>query len=59
MTEVLLTEATHISTLDLIHRRLGHLGVDMIKFMSEKECYSKRIRFKVKESDFRKTLAKI
>ena len=52
-----LTEAAHINTLDLAHRRLGHLGVDLIKFMSEKDCYSER-DFNVKSSDFRKVYCK-
>ena len=57
MTNLHLTEATHIDSLDLTHRRLGHLGVDLIKFMSEKDCYIDR-GFKVKDSDFRKTFCK-
>ena len=52
-----LTEVSHIDSLDLTHRRLGHLGVDLIKFISEKDCYIER-GFKVKESDFRKTYCK-
>ena len=54
---MLLTEATHIDSLDLTHRRLGHLGVDLIKFMSERDCYTER-GFKVKGSDFKKVYCK-
>ena len=52
-----LTEASHINTLDLVHRRLGHLGVDLIKFMSERDCYLEK-GFGVNSSDFKKVYCK-
>ena len=57
MTNAYLTEASHINTLDLVHRRLGHLGVDLIKFMSERDCYLER-GFRVNSSDFKKVYCK-
>ena len=57
MADVFITEASHIDSLDLTHRRLSHLGADLIKFMSQKDCYIER-GFKVKEADFRKVYCK-
>ena len=37
--------------------KLGHLGVDMLNFMVEKECYTER-GFRVNSSDFRKVYCK-
>ena len=57
MTNAYLTEASHINTLDLAHRRLGHLGEDLIKFISERDCYLER-GFRVNSSDFKKVYCK-
>ena len=57
MADVLLIEATPIDSLDLAHRRFDHLGMDSIKLMSQKDCYSER-GFRVNSSDFRKIYCK-
>ena len=43
--------------LDLVHKRFGHRGLDMIRFMSKKDCYRKR-GFKVDETEFKKSFCK-
>ena len=44
-------EIVPMSKLDLVHKRLGQRGVDMIRFMASKDCYRKR-GFKVYETVF-------
>ena len=46
-----------MSKLDLVHKRLGHRGVDMIRFMASKDCYRKR-GFKLDETEFKKSFCK-
>ena len=57
MTNLYSTEASHIDSRELDHRRLGHLGVDLIIFMLQKDCYTER-GSKVREADFRKVYCK-
>ena len=49
--EANLTVATKVSKLALVHRRMGHAGIDMIKFMSKQVCYNKN-GFVIDESEF-------
>ena len=41
-----------MSKLGLVHRRMGHAGIDMIKFMSKQVCYNKN-GFLIDESEFK------
>ena len=46
-----------MSKLDLVNKRFGHRGVDMIRFMASKDCYRKR-GFNVDETEFKKRFCK-
>jgi len=50
--EANLKVATPVSKLGLVHRRMGHAGLDLLKFMSKQECYNTN-GFVVDETDFK------
>jgi len=50
-------EIVPMSKLDLVHKRFGHRGVDMIRFMASKDCYRKR-GFKVDETELKRSFCK-
>jgi len=47
-------EIVPMSKVDLVHKRFGHRGVDMIRFMASKDCYRKR-GFKVDETELKRS----
>ena len=39
-----MNEIAPMSKFDLVHKRFGHRGVDMIRFMASKDCYRKQMK---------------